>query len=143
MEKKNCAIQQPCYECSLFITSDLQYLWNTPDLTPGTPVLWTISGLWTIFPFSDYNSITFLVLLFHISVLLYPPFDNSDIPIIVPHSCLIVPSCIWTYCPYSSGLIVHTLPDLLSVLFWTYCPYSSGLIVRSNFPFSIVFTPTL
>ena len=41
-----------CYECHPFITSNLWYLWNTLDLTPGTPALWTISGLRTTFPIS-------------------------------------------------------------------------------------------
>ena len=103
----NSPIMELCYEHHPFITSNLQYIQNTPDLTPELLYSRPSPDFGQHFPFPDYNSITFLVLLFHVSVLLYPPFDNSDISIIVPHSCLIVPSCIQIYC--------HTLPDLLFV----------------------------
>ena len=113
-----CFLNQ-CYECHLFITSNLQYLWNTPDLTPELLYSRPSLDFRQHFPFSDYNSITLLILLFHNSVLLYPPFDNSDISVIVPHTCLIVPSCIQSY--------YHTLLDLLfirtSPLAWCSLPH--------------------
>ena len=109
-----CTLEQ-CYEHSLFIASELQYFWNTSGLDLWTPALQNIprlqniSGLQTTY--SDYNSITFLVLLFHDSVLLYPPFDNSEIPVIVLQICLIVPPV--------SGLVV--------ILFQTYCLFELPL----------------
>ena len=39
-----------CYEHRPFITSELWYFHTTSGLDPWTPVLWTISGLRTIFP---------------------------------------------------------------------------------------------
>ena len=99
-------IQDYCYECCLFITSELWHFQNTSGLDLWTPVLWNISRLQTTFPYPDYNS-SYLVLLFHNSVLLYSPFDNSEIPIIVLQICPIVLSCMWTCC--------HTIPDLLLI----------------------------
>ena len=94
-----------CYECHLFITSELWYFQKTTldfFTSRKTSRLQSISGLWS----NIIIVYTIFVLLFSVSELIVLPFDNSKIPAVTMFPLIV-------YCsPVSRLVVIH---------FWTYC----------------------